>query len=101
VIREVLLVTVAELLWAYIGPDVILPFTSVIAGIVGVVLIFWRFIVNMVKKVFGAIFQGNASPAPALNANAATPGDGKVEVNAPVQMEQIPGQVPLTDVAKP
>lgn len=34
-----------------------LPITSVLAGAVGLVLIFWHFIVACVKKAFALIFR--------------------------------------------
>jgi hypothetical protein len=35
----------------YIGPDQILPLTSVLGGIVGVLLIFWQRVVGVGRKV--------------------------------------------------
>jgi hypothetical protein len=74
----------------------ILPFTSVIAAIVGVVLIFWRFIVNQVKKVYRLVFGRAASARPADGAAQDNP-----EVNGSAPMGPVSGEAPLSDVAKP
>ena len=50
-----------EFPWAYIGPDLILPFASVLAGILGVVMIGWRYIVNALRKAFYFV-QGKNPP---------------------------------------
>lgn len=36
---------------AYVGPDQILPLTSVLGAIVGVLLIFWRYVVALFRRV--------------------------------------------------
>ena len=36
----------------YIGPDVFLPFTSAIAALAGVVLMFWNRLINAGRKVW-------------------------------------------------
>ncbi|MBI3469593.1 MAG: hypothetical protein HY000_41870 [Planctomycetes bacterium] len=41
-----------SLFLAYLGPETMLPFASVLAGIVGVVLMFGRYLVGLVKKGF-------------------------------------------------
>ena len=35
----------------YLGPETILPLASAVAAVVGVVLIFWRYMVSSAKKV--------------------------------------------------
>lgn len=37
----------------YLGPETIMPLASILAAIVGFLLIFWRAIVKGIKKVFG------------------------------------------------
>lgn len=34
----------------YLGPESIMPLASIIAAIVGVILIFWRYITSFIKK---------------------------------------------------
>lgn len=48
-----------EFPWAYIGPDIILPFASVLAGILGVVMIGWRSIVSAIRKAFCFVLGKN------------------------------------------
>jgi hypothetical protein len=52
-----------QVLWSYFGPETTLPLVSVLGAIVGVLLIFWNFLVGMVKKVFRLPFKrgGNSS----------------------------------------
>ena len=42
---------------AYVGPETMLPLTSALAAVVGVVLVFWRYLVVGVKKVVGMLFR--------------------------------------------
>ncbi len=44
----------------YIGPDLILPFTSAIAAAVGVVLMFWHRLTGWVRSLWRAIFRRKA-----------------------------------------
>lgn len=37
---------------AYVGPETILPLTSALAAIAGVAMIFWRFILTSVIKLY-------------------------------------------------
>lgn len=48
------------LLLSYIGPETVLPLTSVLAGIGGIVLIFWRHFVLATKKCCGIFFRRRA-----------------------------------------
>jgi hypothetical protein len=43
------------LFFLYLGPETILPLTSAIAAVVGVLLIFWRNIVSAAKKLIRRI----------------------------------------------
>jgi hypothetical protein len=45
----------------YIGPDQILPLTSVLGGIVGVLLMFWQRLVNAGRRMLA--FRTKKSPA--------------------------------------
>jgi hypothetical protein len=40
----------------YVGPDQILPLTSILGAIGGALLIFWRHVVSFFKKI-GALFS--------------------------------------------
>jgi hypothetical protein len=41
----------------YLGPDSMLPLASILAAIVGFILIFWRHIFKIVKKFFRKIMR--------------------------------------------
>ena len=41
----------------YIGPDLLLPFTSAIAAGVGVVLMFWHRLTGWIRGVWRAMFR--------------------------------------------
>jgi hypothetical protein len=51
-----------EIPLAYIGPDVLLPFASVLAGILGIVMIGWRYIVNGLRKAFCLVLGKSPPP---------------------------------------
>ena len=36
----------------YLGPETMLPLTSFLAAVVGVLLMFWRYVVGVVKRSF-------------------------------------------------
>lgn len=38
--------------FTYIGPETVLPLASILAAVLGFLLIFWRVIINFFKKVF-------------------------------------------------
>jgi hypothetical protein len=40
------------LLLGYLGPETVMPIASIIATIIGAILIFWRFIWGTLKKIF-------------------------------------------------
>jgi hypothetical protein len=42
----------ATLLALYVGPDQILPLTSLLGAIVGILLIFWRYVVALAGRVW-------------------------------------------------
>ena len=39
----------------YLGPDTILPLTSICAGLIGFVLIFWRFFLGLGRRFYQRI----------------------------------------------
>jgi hypothetical protein len=62
----------------YLGPDTILPLTSAIAAVLGVVLIFWRYILSAIKKLIRKIrHQPLVEPAAALMDPDAEPDGGE------------------------
>ena len=46
----------------YVGPDQILPLTSVLGGIVGVVLMFWHRLVGFAQKALKFFSKSEPSP---------------------------------------
>lgn len=45
------------MLLGYIGPETMLPLASILAAGVGVILMFWRYIIQLIRRLFGAIFR--------------------------------------------
>jgi hypothetical protein len=41
----------------YVGPDQILPLTSLLGAILGLLLIFWRYVVHLAGKVWQLLFR--------------------------------------------
>ena len=50
----------------YLGPEAIMPLASVLAAIVGVLLIFWRYIVGFFRRIFRSV-TGKADPEASLD----------------------------------
>jgi len=46
-----------SLIFLYFGPETTLPLASALAAIIGVLLVFWRFLIAKVKKVFKFVFK--------------------------------------------
>ena len=44
----------------YIGPDLLLPFTSAIAAALGVVLMFWQRLTGWVRSLWRTLFRRKA-----------------------------------------
>ena len=51
-------------LFAYIGPETMLPLASAAAAIVGAVLVCWRWIIGFVMKGYRLIFRRPAETEP-------------------------------------
>ncbi len=47
----------ASLVLTYMGPQTVLPLASAIAAVIGFILIFWRFLVGLVRKLFKLLFR--------------------------------------------
>ncbi len=50
---------------AYLGPDVIMPLMSILAAIVGALLIMWRNVLAFARKIFRRVrnvFSRNTNP---------------------------------------
>jgi len=45
------------LMLLYVGPDQILPLVSFLGAIIGVLLIFWRYVVASVRRVWHALVK--------------------------------------------
>ena len=41
----------------YLGPNTVMPLASLLAAILGIVLIFWRFISGFFRKAFRKLFR--------------------------------------------
>lgn len=54
---------------AYLGPNTVLPIASALAAGIGVLLVFWRYIVAMVRGAFRAISK---SKEPVSNSDQAS-----------------------------
>jgi hypothetical protein len=50
------------LVFMYVGPDLIMPLTSALAAIVGVLLMFWNRVTGFVRAAWRLIFQRNSTP---------------------------------------
>lgn len=57
---------------AYIGPDTMLPVASVLASVVGGLLLFWKWIALFFSRLFGGLF--GKKDAAAGDGSAAAPG---------------------------
>ena len=55
---------------AYIGPDVMLPFASVLAGIFGIFLVGWRWFLGLFKRAWYFITRRTPKAEPAPTAAA-------------------------------
>jgi hypothetical protein len=47
----------------YFGPETVLPVASMIAGIIGVVLMFWRYILSSTRKLFKQVSKSETASA--------------------------------------
>ena len=45
----------------YLGPETVLPVASFIAGIIGVLLMFWRYIVRFIRKTLKRVFSSKSA----------------------------------------
>jgi hypothetical protein len=65
------LVTKSPVILAYVGPDQIMPITSVLSALVGVALMFWNRFAGFVARTW-ASFTRRSEAAPAPPADSAT-----------------------------
>jgi hypothetical protein len=54
--------TTYHVLTAYIGPETILPVTSALAAALGILLMFWQYVIGLVKKPFQLLFGKKPQP---------------------------------------
>lgn len=47
----------------YLGPETIMPLASIIAAVVGFLLIFWRLLLRPIKKIYRLIVNKNDEPS--------------------------------------
>jgi hypothetical protein len=51
----------------YVGPDQLMPLTSIIGAIVGLALMFWHRLVGLTRKGWNAVRGRKQTPAPPSN----------------------------------
>jgi len=83
-----------EFPWAYVGPDVILPFASVLAAILGVIMIAWRFILTAIRRTYYFVlgknppvrkFEDIGETPPAPEAISPVPAAASTEPSSPTE----------------
>ena len=52
------------MLFAYVGPETVMPLTSVLAGVVGVVLLTWKSLIGAARKVTRFLAKAPDGPPP-------------------------------------
>ncbi|MBW7992580.1 MAG: hypothetical protein FVQ84_21545 [Planctomycetes bacterium] len=45
------------ILLGYIGPETMLPLASFLAAGFGIILMFWKYIMRLIRRLFGAVFR--------------------------------------------
>ncbi len=65
-------------LLAYIGPETVLPATSILAMIGGILLAFWQSIAQTAVRVFRFVFRLPTSPPASDPASVVPPTQGEV-----------------------
>jgi hypothetical protein len=74
---------VTIMLLGYIGPETMLPFASILAAGLGVILMFWKYIFRLICRMFGAIFRRKKKNVDAKTVLPTNPkADGSVLVNS-------------------
>ncbi len=53
----------------YLGPNTVMPLASIVAAVVGVILIFWRFAFGLVRGAFRVLFRQKHDSDPAGGSN--------------------------------
>jgi hypothetical protein len=43
----------------YLGPETVMPLASILAAVLGGILIFWRYIIGFIKKTYNRIRKRN------------------------------------------
>jgi hypothetical protein len=69
------------IVFLYFGPETIFPVASFVAGIIGVILVFWRVIVKSVRKFFKNLF-GKKETYPDPNSVLSTDAPSNLEADA-------------------
>ncbi len=74
---------VTIMLLGYIGPETMLPFASILAASLGVILMFWKYIFRLICRMFRAIFRLKKKDVDAKTVLPANPeADGSVLVKS-------------------
>lgn len=75
-----------QVVLAYVGPEAALPLLTVLAAIGGVLLVCWRWVASLFRRVWRMVFRGGAAaqdvPSPSTGATTTTHARGSAE--APV-----------------
>jgi hypothetical protein len=58
-------VALGLLVFLYLGPETVLPVASVLAAVLGVLLIFWRHVVALARKAMRALRRRSGPPSSA------------------------------------
>jgi hypothetical protein len=63
-------------LLGYIGPETMLPLASVLAAVMGFILMFWRYIFRLIRRMIGVIFRRKQKN---IDTERPLPGDPKAK----------------------
>ncbi len=63
-------------LFAYLGPDTMLPVASVLAAIIGFLLVCWNYVVAFVRRVFRLVTGRKDPPSELDGVDSADPHSG-------------------------
>lgn len=64
---------VTIMLLGYIGPETMLPFASILAAGLGVILMFWKYIFRLICRMFNALFRRKKKNADAKTVSPTNP----------------------------
>lgn len=53
-----------QLIGAYVGPDQVMPLASILATVLGFLLIFWTKVLTLLRKIAALFKRSGAQPSP-------------------------------------